>query len=53
MSTERRHITSEDRRRAVCAALVRAWPKRIQITEGQRRAIVGDAAYRRGRKVER
>ena len=49
--TERRRITPEDLRRAVNAALRR--PRKLRITEGQRRAIVGDPEYRRGRKVER
>lgn len=47
-----RPITPEDKRRAVHAALVRH-KRTVRITEGQRRAIIGSAEYRRGRKVER
>ena len=53
MTVERGRITTEDRRRAVHAALVRHWPDKVlRITEGMRRAIVGDSEYRRGRKVD-
>lgn len=48
MTVDRRPITAEDRRRAVLAAIRRHGPKRIQITEGIRRAIVSDPEYRRG-----
>ena len=53
MTVERRRITAEDRRRAVSAAIRRLGPKRVRITEGMRRVIVGDPEYRRGREVER
>ena len=54
VTVERRPITAEDRRRAVEATMRRQWPNKvIRITEGMRRAIVGDPEYRSGRKVER
>lgn len=49
---DRRPVTAEDRRRAVEAAMRRQLSagRVIRITEGIRRAIVGDAAYRAGRR---